>query len=64
MIVSKTGEGELLIYKENKHGDFINIIIDEDGDIELMKLTKDRRNTTTKTNATIDETIDFWNKEI
>ena len=61
MIVSKTGEGELLIYKSDGKNGFVNIIIDEDGDIELMHVPEDRKQTTNKTNATVDETIDFWN---
>jgi hypothetical protein len=63
MIVSKTGEGELLIYKSDGKNGYINIVIDEDGDIELIHLTYDRKQTTNKTNATVDEAIEFWNKK-
>lgn len=62
MIVSKTGEGELLIYKPDGKGGFINIVIDEDGDIELIHLTADRKKSYNKTAATFDEVVTFWNE--
>jgi len=62
VVVSKTGEGELLIYKSDGKNGFINIVIDKDGDIELIHVTDDRDQTTNKANATVDEAITFWNK--
>ena len=62
MIVSKTSEGELLIYKPDGKGGFINIVIDEDGDIELIRLTVDRKKSYNKTAATFDEAVTFWNE--
>jgi hypothetical protein len=62
MKVSKTGDGELLIYK--KVGTkWVNIIIDEDGDIETNTI-----NSQSKVNegypfpTTIDDTIKFWDE--
>lgn len=60
--ISKTAEGELLIHKEDGKGGFINLIVDEDGDIELMHITKDRSKTQSKINASVDEAIEFWSK--
>jgi len=42
--ISKTGENELLIFREYK-GDFKNIIIDEDADIEFLHIPNDRSKT-------------------
>ena len=39
--VSKTGEGEILIYR-NEGEEFRNIIIDNDGDIEYLHIPSDR----------------------
>lgn len=41
--VSKTGENELLIYKQLGRNTWLNVIIDEDGDIEIMRIPKNRR---------------------
>ncbi len=62
--VTKTGEGELLITKREIKGGHINIIVDEDGDIELMRISHNQKKVEHKTNATIDETINFWNNNI
>ena len=62
MKVSKTGDGELLIYKSDGNGGFINIIVDDEGCIELMHIPDDRTKTTNKIGASVDETIEFWNK--
>ena len=44
IILSKTGEGELLIY--TKYDDvFNNLIIDEDGDVEFMQIPSNWRDT-------------------
>ncbi len=64
MKISKTGEGELLIYKSDGKEGYINIIIDEDGDIELMHIPKDRSKTTNKVGVSVDEVIEFWNQHI
>lgn len=40
--VSTTGEGEVLIYTE-QNGDYRNIIIDEDGDIEYLYVDNNNR---------------------
>lgn len=42
--ISKTGENELLIFREID-GEFNNIIIDEDADIEYLHIPIDRRQT-------------------
>lgn len=60
--VSKTGEGELLIHKEDGKGGYINLIIDSDGDIEIMHITSDRKGTWNKVNVSVDEAIKFWNE--
>jgi hypothetical protein len=44
IIISKTGESELLIFRES-NGTFNNIIIDEDGDIEFLHIPIDRKDT-------------------
>jgi hypothetical protein len=59
--LSKTGEGELLIHKEDGKGGFINIIVDSDGDIEIMHITSDRSQTWNKVSVSVDEAIKFWN---
>ena len=58
--ISKTGEGELLIYKKDSKGGFINLIIDSDGDIEIMHITSNRKETWNKINISVDEAIKFW----
>ena len=60
--VSKTGEGELLIHKEDGKGGYINLIIDNDGDIEIMHITSDRKGTWNKVGVSVDEAIKFWNE--
>jgi hypothetical protein len=60
--VTKTAEGELLIYKEDDKGGFINIIVGSDGDIEIMHITSDRSQTWNKSCASVDEVIKFWNE--
>ena len=60
MKVSKTGEGELLISKDDGKGGYINIIIDDDGDIEIMHIKQNRKETWHKLNCSIDEAIQFW----
>ena len=60
--VSKTNDDELLIYKSDGDGGYVNIIIDSDGDIELMHIPLDRSETFNTLNASINETIEFWNK--
>lgn len=62
MKVSKTGDGELLIYKEDGNGGYINLIIDDTGDIEIMHIPTDKSNTWNKTNVSVDEAIKFWNE--
>ena len=42
--ISRTGEGELLLYREIGRS-FNNIIIDEDGDIEFLHIPEERQNT-------------------
>ncbi len=42
--ISKTGENELLLYRENDSS-FNNIIIDEDADIEFLHIPENRKNT-------------------
>lgn len=59
--LSKTGEGELLIHKEDGKGGFINIIINV-SDIEIMHITSERKDTWNKFDVSIDDAIDFWNK--
>lgn len=61
MKLSKTGEGELLIHKEDGKGGFINIIINV-SDIEIMHITSERKDTWNKFDVSIDDAIDFWNK--
>jgi hypothetical protein len=63
MIVNKTGEGELLIYKQDGKGGFINLIVDDEGDIEIMHIKKNLRKTDHKINVSVDEAVEFWNKE-
>ena len=60
--VSKTGEGELLIHKEDGNGGYINLIIDEDGDIEIMHIKSNRAKTWNKVDVSVDEAIKFWNE--
>lgn len=60
--ISKTGEGELLIHKSDGKGGYINLIIDEDGDIEIMHITSDRSKTWNKFGVSVDEVIKFWNE--
>ena len=52
--LSKTGEGELLIHKEDGKGGFINIIINV-SDIEIMPKEKIH-------GISLIDAIDFWNK--
>jgi hypothetical protein len=61
MNISKTGEGELLIHKSDGNGGHINLIIDEDGDIEIMHIKSKRVKTWHKVDASVDEAIEFWN---
>lgn len=63
MKISKTGENELLIYKEDGKGGYINLIVDEDGDITIMQIPNDRRKTWHKLNVSVDDAIEFWNKD-
>jgi hypothetical protein len=60
--VTKTSEGELLIYKKDDKGGFINIIVDSDGDIEIMHITSDRSQTWNKSCVSVDEAIKFFNE--
>jgi hypothetical protein len=60
--ISKTGEGELLIHKEDGKGGYINLIVDEDGDIEIMHIASDRSKTWNKVDVSVDEAINFWNE--
>lgn len=46
-IVSKTGNNELLIYRITDD-EYRNLIIDEEGDIELLIISKDQRKSDTK----------------
>jgi prenyltransferase beta subunit len=46
--ISKTGEYEFLTYVKTTDGSFKNILIDEEGDIELIFLPKDRSKTWNK----------------
>ena len=63
MVVSKADEGELLIYKSDGEGGFINIIIDNsDLPIEIFHVKKNRQESWHKMEASVDEVIDFWNK--
>ena len=52
--LSKTGEGELLIHKEDGKGGFINIIINV-SDIEIMQKEKIRT-------ISLIDAINFWNE--
>ena len=52
--LSKTGEGELLIHKEDGKGGFINIIINV-SDIEIMQKEKIR-------GISLIDAINFWNE--
>lgn len=61
MKLSKTGEGELLIHKEDGKGGFINIIINV-SDIEIMHITSERKDTWNKFDVSIDDAINFWNE--
>jgi len=60
--ISKTGEGELLIHKSDGKRGWINAIIDEDGDIELMHITHNHKIPYHKMGASVDETIKFINQ--
>ena len=60
--ISKTGKGELLIHKSDGKGGYINLIIDEDGDIEIMHIPLDRSKTWNKFGVSVDEAIKFWNE--
>ena len=60
--VSKTAEEELLIYKPDGEGGFINLIIDQEGDIEFMHITGNRERTTHEFDITIDKAIELWNR--
>jgi hypothetical protein len=42
--ISYTGDGELLIYRE-ENGEYRNIIIDNDGDVEYLNIPPNRQNT-------------------
>lgn len=42
--ISRTGENEILIFRES-NGNFKNIIIDEDGDVEFLYIPVNRSNT-------------------
>lgn len=44
IVISKTGEGELLIYRV-VNDEYRNIIIDEDADIEYMNIPANREDT-------------------
>lgn len=61
--VSKTAEGELVIYKPDGKGGWINLIIDEDGDIEIMYVHENRGNTWHKLDVSVDDAIEFWNEQ-
>lgn len=63
MEITKTAGEELLIHKPDGKGGYINIIIDEGGDIELLHIMRDRKDTMSKFPATIDEAIRFWNND-
>ena len=39
--VSVTGEDEILVARQQKDGTWINLIVDEEGDIELMRIPTD-----------------------
>jgi hypothetical protein len=60
--ISKTGDDELLIHKEDGKGGYINIVIDQDGDIEIMHIKADRSQTWNKVDVSVDEAIKFWNE--
>ena len=51
-----------MIYKENGNGGYINLIIDDTGDIEIMHIPTVKSNTWNKTNVSADEAIKFWNE--
>lgn len=59
--VDKTDEDELMIHKSDGNGGWINIIIDEDGDIELMHIKSNRNKSYNRLNVSLDEVIEFWN---
>ena len=59
--VSKTGEGELLIHKEDGDGGYINLIIDEDGEIEIMHIKSNKSKSWNKAGVSVDEAIKFFN---
>ena len=60
--VSKTGENELLIHKSDGKGGHLNVIIDDDGDIELFAILKKQKDSWHKMNVSVDETIEFINQ--
>ncbi len=45
VVISKTGEDELLIYRRNGEG-FTNIILDSDADIQFINISGNRASTT------------------
>ena len=59
--VSKTSEGELLIHKSDGNEGYINLIIDENGDIEIMHIKSKRAKSWSKIDVSVDEAIEFWN---
>lgn len=59
--INKTGEGELLIHKSDGKGGWINLIVDEDGDIEIMHIKDNRKMSYHKIDVSVDEAIEFWN---
>jgi len=46
--LSTTGEGEFLIYTRSSDGSFRNVLIDENADIEIIFLPRDRTKTKNK----------------
>lgn len=45
IIISKTAEREILIYRKDEAGAFRNILIDEEGDIEYLFIPRQRQET-------------------
>ncbi len=60
--VNKTSENELLIHKLNDKGNRLNIIVDSEGEIEIIHIGKTAKETWHKFPVTLNEALEFWNK--
>lgn len=62
VVVSKAGDDELLIYKKDGSGGYMNLLIDKEGDIEILHIPNNRKQTWNKSNVSIDEALEYFNQ--